>query len=123
MLSSMSPTIAWRDGDLLALGSPGGSRIPTAVAQVLLAVTVDAGGLAEAVARPRIHHQGTPDEVAAEPGALSEATREALVHRGVALVDVQAVGEVHAVRRRSGRLEAVADERGPGAAGTWPPAR
>jgi len=123
MLSSMSPTIAWKDGDLLALGSPGGSRIPTAVAQVLLGVLVDGRSLAEAVARPRIHHQWMPDEVAAEAGALSEDTREALVHRGYALVDVRAVGEVHAVRRRSGHLEAAADERGPGAAGTWSRAR
>ncbi|MBN1334394.1 MAG: gamma-glutamyltransferase [Deltaproteobacteria bacterium] len=121
MLSSMSPTLAWNDEDLVVLGSPGGSRIPTAVVQVLLGVVVDGASLAEAVARPRIHHQWLPDEVAVEPGALAPDVREALDRRGYALVDARAVGEVHAARRHpDGRLEAAADARGPGAAGVWP---
>ncbi len=124
MLSSMSPTIAWRNGDVLALGSPGGSRIPTATVQVLLGVLIDGASLADAVARPRIHHQWIPDEVATEPGALAPSVRDALVDRGYALVDVRALGEVHAARRHpGGRLEAEADDRGPGAAGTGYPTR
>ena len=41
MLSSMAPTVAWRGSQVLVLGSPGGSRIPTATAQVFLNVVVD----------------------------------------------------------------------------------
>ena len=37
----MAPTVAWRGRQVLALGSPGGSTIPTAVAQVLIDVVVD----------------------------------------------------------------------------------
>jgi gamma-glutamyltranspeptidase/glutathione hydrolase len=124
MLSSMSPTLAWRDGEILAIGSPGGSRIPTAVGQALLRVLLDGDSLQEAVTHPRIHHQWMPDEVMVEAGALSGEARAELQRRGHAIKDVKALGEVHAARRRAdGRLEAAADPRGPGAAGVQAPAR
>lgn len=117
MLSSMAPTIAWRGNDVLALGSPGGSRIPTATAQVLLAVVVDSAPLDEAVDRPRIHHQWTPDEVLWEEAGLADDVRESLARMGHHLATRPHLGEVHAVRRHAtGRLEAAADPRGPGAA-------
>ena len=118
MLSSMTPTVAWRTGEVLVLGSPGGSQIPTATAQVLLNLIVDGEPLQAAVDRPRIHHQWLPDVVVAEDGALSEGVRADLVRRGHALQKAEAIGEVSAVRRMaSGALEAAADPRGPGAAG------
>ena len=43
MLSSMSPTIAWKDGEIVAVGGRGGSRIPTAVTQVLLGLLFGLG--------------------------------------------------------------------------------
>jgi gamma-glutamyltranspeptidase / glutathione hydrolase len=123
MLSSMSPTLAWRRGDLIALGSPGGSKIPTITLEVLLGVIVDGDTLEAAVDRPRIHHQWLPDVVAVEPGALSSKTRAALRRRGHTLVITPRMGEVDAVRRHAdGCLDAVADPRGPGAAGVVPPA-
>jgi gamma-glutamyltranspeptidase/glutathione hydrolase len=122
MLSSMSPTIAWRRDERIALGSPGGSRIPTAVFQVLLGVLGDGRELRDAVAAPRVHHQWMPDRIDHEPGALDEATRAALEAMGHDLNERSGHGEVHAVRRRaSGRFEAVADERGPGAAAAAQP--
>lgn len=122
MLSSMSPTVAWRGDDVIALGSPGGSRIPTATSQVLLAVVVDGQGLERAVAAPRLHHQWMPDEILAEPGALAAAGLDALRRRGHAIRSVERLGEVHAVRRTAeGVLEAVADPRGPGSAATTQP--
>lgn len=120
MLSSMAPTIARRGREVLVLGSPGGSRIPTATAQVLLNAVVDGDSLADAVGRPRIHHQWLPDETAAEPCWPAEARRalEALGHR---VVETDRIGEVHAVRRRAdGTIEAAADPRGPGAEGIAP---
>ena len=117
MLSSMSPTVAWRDHEILVLGSPGGSRIPTATAQVLLSVIVDGDHLQAAVDRPRVHHQWLPDEVYAEPDAMAPETASALVRRGHAIETREELGEVHAVRRMpDGMLEAAADPRGPGAA-------
>ena len=63
-LSSMSPTIATRDGKVaLVLGTPGGSRIFTSVYQVLVN-TLDYGlPIADAQAQPRFHHQLLPDNV------------------------------------------------------------
>jgi gamma-glutamyltranspeptidase/glutathione hydrolase len=123
MLSSMTPTIAWRGAEVLALGSPGGSHIPTATAQVFLAVAVDGDPLAQAVERKRIHHQWLPDRMVIEPGALPDATIAALRARGHAIHTIEDwyIGEVDAVRRRGdGVLEAAADARGPGGAGLAP---
>ncbi len=68
-LSSMTPTLIFRDGEpWLATGSPGGSLIITAVMQTVLnAMTFDMN-IAEAAAAPRVHHQWMPDRVLIEPG-------------------------------------------------------
>ncbi|MBZ5639824.1 MAG: gamma-glutamyltransferase [Acidobacteriia bacterium] len=122
MLSSMSPTLAWKGSEILAIGSPGGSHIPTAVGQTLLRILVDGESLLDAVTHPRIHHQWMPDEVAVEAGALSGEVRGELARRGHVLKEVKALGEVDAARRRAdGRLEAAADPRGPGAASVEEP--
>ena len=118
MLSSMSPAVAWREGETVALGSPGGSTIPTVTAQVLLNVIVDGDDIQAAINRPRIHHQWMPDEIAVEPDALSPETAMELKRRGYRLKDRSRLGEVNAVRVTSdGAVEAAADPRGPGSAG------
>jgi gamma-glutamyltranspeptidase/glutathione hydrolase len=68
-LSSMSPTIVLKDGKpVLVTGSPGGSRIISAVAQVIVDVIDYKMDIAAAVAAPRLHHQWLPDEVRIEHG-------------------------------------------------------
>jgi gamma-glutamyltranspeptidase/glutathione hydrolase len=68
-LSSMTPTIVLKDGKpFLVTGSPGGSRIITAVLQVISNVIDRKLAIAEAVAAPRIHDQWSPDEVVVERG-------------------------------------------------------
>jgi len=117
-LSSMTPTIAWRGDETIALGSPGGSRIPTATMQVLLAMIVDGATAQAAIDQPRLHHQWRPDETRYEPGALTPGMLAALAARGHRLVEATgAIGEVHVVRVRGAVLEAAADRRGPGGAG------
>ncbi len=117
MLSSMSPTVAWRDGEVLALGSPGGPRIPTATVQVFLDIAVDSDELQSAVDRPRIHHQWLPDAIFAEADALSPETAAALEAMGHEIRGMDSIGKVNAVRRRGdGTVTAAADPRGPGAA-------
>lgn len=70
MLSSMTPTIIERDGELfLVLGAPGGSTIITAVLQTFLGVAEYDMSLAQAVAAPRFHHQWLPDQILYEQGA------------------------------------------------------
>ena len=85
-LSSMSPTIVFRDGRVfLVTGTHGGSRIITMVLQVILNVIDHQMNIAEAVAAPRIHHQWLPDQVDAESG-LSPDTIRLLEARGHKIV-------------------------------------
>ncbi|RMF98977.1 MAG: gamma-glutamyltransferase [Gammaproteobacteria bacterium] len=68
--SNMAPTVAWRDGELLAIGSPGADRITTAILQVLVNHLVLGQALQQAVDAPRAHVEFTDDgwRVAHEPG-------------------------------------------------------
>lgn len=82
-LSSMSPTIVTRDGKVaMVIGSPGGSRIITSTLQVLLNLIDFGMQPQEAVDAPRIHEQWLPDELYAEPFALSSDTAQLLQSRG-----------------------------------------
>ncbi|WP_050627951.1 gamma-glutamyltransferase [Bradyrhizobium viridifuturi] len=72
-LSSMSPTIVLKDGKpVLVTGSPGGSRIISAVTQIIVDVIDYRMDIAAAVAAPRMHHQWLPDEVRIERGFPDE---------------------------------------------------
>lgn len=73
MLSSMTPTVVLKQGQLRAvLGTPGGPTITTTVAQ-LTRDLIDYGmPLDEAVSLPRIHHQWLPDRIMVEPTAEPE---------------------------------------------------
>ena len=69
--SNMAPTVArHRDGTVLAIGSPGASRITTAIAQTLWQHLCFDLPLDEAVAFPRLHVELLPDRraIAFEPG-------------------------------------------------------
>jgi gamma-glutamyltranspeptidase / glutathione hydrolase len=86
-LSSMAPTLVEKDGRVvLALGSPGGSRIITAVLETALNLIDYGMGPQEAVDAPRFHHQWLPDEVYAEPYAFSPDTRRLLEAMGYKIV-------------------------------------
>ena len=123
MLSSMAPTIAWRGDEVIVLGSPGGSRIPTATAQVLLNLIVDGDELQAAVDRDRVHHQWMPDVLFVEPYAVSPDTAKVLTRRGHELRVTNTIGEVSAVRTvGGGRMAAAQDPRGPGSGGVVVPA-
>ena len=87
-LSSMSPTIVTRNGKpYLVLGSPGGSRIISIVAQVIVDVVDYGMTIQQAVDAPRVHHQWLPDNIAAEPFALSPDTRARLTAMGYQIAD------------------------------------
>jgi len=85
-LSSMTPTIVLKDGKpFLVTGSPGGSRIITAVLQVITNVIDFHMPIDKAVSAPRLHEQWQPDEVYVEPG-FDPAVLEALQARGHKIV-------------------------------------
>jgi len=66
-LSAMTPTIVAKDGKLfMVLGSPGGSRIITTVANILMGVIDYGMNIQEAVDAPRFHHQWLPDKIGVE---------------------------------------------------------
>ena len=77
-LSAMTPTIVTRDGKVaMVLGSPGGPRITTTVANIFLSVADGGLNIQQAVDAPRFHHQYLPDIVYLEPG-FSASTVSAL---------------------------------------------
>jgi gamma-glutamyltranspeptidase / glutathione hydrolase len=81
-LSSMTPTIVLKDGKVfLVLGSPGGARIPTTVANILMGVVDYGMNIQEAVNAPRFHHQWLPDQVSVEEW-FSPDTMKALEQMG-----------------------------------------
>lgn len=64
MLSSMTPTIVHKDGEVvLVLGSPGGSTIIMTVFQTLVNNLIFKMPLQEAVNAPKMHAQWLPDKI------------------------------------------------------------
>jgi gamma-glutamyltranspeptidase / glutathione hydrolase len=81
-LSAMTPTIVLKDGNLfLVLGSPGGPRIITIVANILIGVVDFSLDIQEAVNAPRFHQQWLPDEIVVED-RLSPDTMNILRSKG-----------------------------------------
>jgi gamma-glutamyltranspeptidase/glutathione hydrolase len=75
-LSAMTPTIVLKDGKLfLVLGSPGGPRIITTVANILLGVVDYGMNIQEAVDALRFHNQWLPDVVNVEHWFSPDAVR------------------------------------------------
>jgi gamma-glutamyltranspeptidase/glutathione hydrolase len=82
-LSSMSPTIVSKDGvPVFVTGTPGGSRIITAVLHTILNVVDYGMNVQEAVDAPRFHQQWLPDVTNVETFALSPDTRKILTDMG-----------------------------------------
>ncbi|MET3915184.1 gamma-glutamyltranspeptidase/glutathione hydrolase [Variovorax sp. OAS795] len=82
-LSSMSPTIVSKDGKpVFVVGTPGGSRIITAVLHTILNVVDYGMNVQEAVDAPRFHQQWLPDVTNVETFALSPDTRKMLTDMG-----------------------------------------
>jgi gamma-glutamyltranspeptidase/glutathione hydrolase len=83
-LSSMAPTLVFApDGSfLLAIGTSGGSSIPTTVAQAIVHLIDDRMPVDRAIAQPRLHHNLIPDVVRVEANGLDAATAHALQQRG-----------------------------------------
>ena len=110
LVSSMSPTVvSSEEGGLIALGSPGASRIPTAILQTVINVVDFGMSLEEAVLAPRFHAEN--DLFAYEAGA---STADLDGYERVLSYETPNMffGGVNAVRRTpAGRFEAAADPR------------
>lgn len=122
MLSSMTPTIVCRDGELrYVLGAPGGGRIITAVTQVLLNLIDHGMTLKRAVEAPRVHHQWLPDHIQWEALALPADVRRALAAKGHRFrAQPRGIGLVFAAELQpDGARVGVADGRSGGAAAAY----
>jgi len=111
-LSSMSPTLVFKEGKLvMATGSPGGSRIITVVVQVIVNVLDYGLNVAEAQNAPRAHDQLYPDEIDVERG-ISPDTIALLEEMGHTVVLSRAMGSANTiVRAGDGELTGASDLR------------
>ena len=117
-LSSMVPTIVLKEGKpFFVLGAPGGSRIITAVMQVMLNVMDFGMNIQDAIDFPRIHHQWKPDQLDIERG-ISPDTIALLKKAGYSIEDANPVviARVDAILLNDGWLQSGHDERGTGKA-------
>ncbi len=97
-LSSMAPTIVLREGKpWMIVGTPGGSRIITAVLHTMLNVIDYGMDIQEAVDAPRIHQQWLPEETLMEARALSPDTQRLLTAMGHKLVIPERANHVAAI--------------------------
>jgi gamma-glutamyltranspeptidase / glutathione hydrolase len=112
MVSSMTPTIIARDGELVAvIGSPGGRTIINTVMQVALNIIDHGMTLQQAVDARRMHHQWLPDRISIEQDAAPEAVLAALRGMGHEVRTVNRQGSVHAIMAAGGRLTGAPDRR------------
>ncbi|TWT57811.1 Gamma-glutamyltranspeptidase precursor [Thalassoglobus neptunius] len=119
MLSSMTPTIVERNGELLMVtGSPGGRTIINTVLQTIVNVIDHEMNAQDAVNYGRIHQQWLPDRIRYERNGFSPDTLNILLERGHVLDEAGAQGsaQIIVVDPENEGLQTGVDHRRPGAA-------
>ena len=97
-LSSMSPTIITKDGKpVMVVGTPGGSRIITAVTHTIMNVIDYGMNVQEAVDAPRFHQQWLPDLTNMDTFGISPDTQKILVGMGHTLGKPQPANHLAAI--------------------------
>ena len=117
MLSSMTPTIVTKNDSLfMVIGSPGGSRIITTVAQTISNVIDFNMNIREAIEAPRIHHQWKPDAIFFEDSGFTRDTENILIIKGYNIKTMRSIGIANGIRisNEDKRLAGWADPRGNG---------
>jgi gamma-glutamyltranspeptidase/glutathione hydrolase len=115
MLSSMTPTIVLKNHQpFMVVGTPGGTTIPTSVIQSVINVIDYNMSAADAVNKPKFHHQWLPDEIFIEDDFNKESEKQ-LKEMGYTLYHRGAIGRTELIKiiytpKKS--IEAAADKRG-----------
>ena len=113
MLSSMTPTIVLKgDKPYIVVGTPGGTTIPTSVFQTLVNLLEFNLSPADAVNKPKFHHQWLPDEIVVEKD-FPQPLRDRLTQIGYKIRQINQIGRTELiVISEDGKIEAIADKRG-----------
>jgi gamma-glutamyltranspeptidase / glutathione hydrolase len=113
MLSSMTPTILLKDGKpFMVVGTPGGTTIITSVLQSIVNVVDYNMNAADAVNKPKFHHQWQPDHIRVEKD-FPLYVRKELEAMGYKIVEETSWSATEMILvKPGGRLEAVGDKRG-----------
>ncbi|MGR8940118.1 MAG: gamma-glutamyltransferase, partial [Gammaproteobacteria bacterium] len=117
-VSNMSPTVAWNEaGKVIALGSPGASRITTTITQGWINLIHNDLDPQASVNAPRLHVDYQDDKyvVQYEPGVDTSGLKQHFKLRPFENRDMYFGALNIAMRDESGRVEAVADNRRHGA--------
>jgi len=118
LVSNMAPTLAWHaDGQCLAFGSPGASRITTAIAQTWARFAFEGMTFEQAVQAPRLHIEPFHDGLRAqfEPGIDANLLADEYIVRPFDSTDMYFGAIKLAALDCHGQFHAVADERRHGA--------
>ena len=114
MLSSMAPTIVLDQNrnPLIVAGSPGGTTIPTSVFQTLINILEFGMNPAEAISKPKFHHQWLPDEVMVEK-EFDQGVIKQLQAMGYTITERGPIGRMEVIRvLPDGSYKVAADPRG-----------
>ncbi|MBU1375661.1 MAG: gamma-glutamyltransferase [Alphaproteobacteria bacterium] len=115
VVTTITPLIAFRDGKpWLASGSPGGTRIISAMAQLLVNVIDHRLNIAEATARPRIFQAASDTPVEFEPGFSPDVLR-LMAGRGHKTRTSLTMGSTQSIVIEDGVMYGGADTRRPDA--------
>ena len=116
MLSSMTPSIVEKNGNLYAIiGSPGGSSIISTVLQTFLNMTEYNMSISESNKQGRFHCQWKPEDIILEPNKFSDSTILQLQKMGyvVKSKETPVVGKMNGLQlHKKRKIEAAADPRG-----------
>lgn len=112
MLSSMTPTIVLKNNKpFMVTGTPGGTTIPTSVYQTLLNVIEFNMSAADAVNKPKFHHQWLPDVVFVEKDFYPD-TRKELEAMGYKIQQRGQIGRTELIIIKGKEITAAGDKRG-----------
>jgi gamma-glutamyltranspeptidase / glutathione hydrolase len=112
MLSSMTPTIVLKNNKpFIVVGTPGGTTIPTSVFQSIVNIVDYNLSPADAVNKPKFHHQWLPDVIFVEKD-FPKKVRAELTAMGYTIQERGAIGRTELIKIDKKKIIAIADKRG-----------
>lgn len=116
MLSSMTPTILFKDANaVLVTGSPGGTTIISSVLESIIQTQLYGMTAQEAADAPRVHHQLWPENTISVHDGVPQQTRDALEAMGY-IIKQSNFGDLQIITNQNGVLQAGSESRGRGKA-------